>query len=233
MNTAAYIRRRNKIETYFDRTALDAWKRLTGTEKVSGVRATVRAGRTEMRTAILSRFPRDLSGWRILDAGCGSGQLAVELARRGADVLGVDLSAQMIAHARDALPRIEGAGSVTLESGDMLSAGWGAFDGVVAMDSLIHYPARDVEAAVAGLAHRTTRKMVFTLAPRTRLLAAMHMAGKLFPRGDRSPAIEPVRTATLLAETLRRADMDGWHLGSTARIARGFYISELQEIERR
>lgn len=233
MNTAAYLRRRDQIQTYFDRTALDAWKRLTGSEKVSGVRATVRAGREEMRATILSRFPRDLVGWRILDAGCGSGQLAVELARRGADVLGVDLSAQMISHAGEALPRIEGKGSVRLESGDMLSPGLGKFDAVVAMDSLIHYPARDVERAVAGLARRTARKIVFTLAPRTHLLAAMHLAGKFFPRGDRSPAIEPVATRELLARALERADMRDWQLRSTVRVARGFYISEAQEIERR
>jgi hypothetical protein len=44
MHDAAYIKRRDEIQTYFDRTALDAWKRLTSTEKVSGIRATVRAG---------------------------------------------------------------------------------------------------------------------------------------------------------------------------------------------
>jgi magnesium-protoporphyrin O-methyltransferase len=232
MNTTAYLRRRDQIQTYFDRTALDAWKRLTGTEKVSGVRATVRAGREEMRRAILSRFPSDVTGWRILDAGCGSGQLAVELARRGADVLGVDLSTQMIEHARKTLPRIDGSGSVTLESGDMLSTAFGAFDAVVAMDSLIHYPAGEAEAAVAGLARRTSRTIVFTLAPRTRLLAAMHMAGKLFPRGDRSPAIEPVATAKMIDHLLARADMNDWRARSAVRVARGFYISEAREILR-
>ena len=69
MHDAAYIKRRDEIQTYFDRTALEAWKRLTSTEKVSGVRATVRAGREAMRAEILSRFPRDLSGWRSIPGG--------------------------------------------------------------------------------------------------------------------------------------------------------------------
>ena len=112
MQDAAYIKRRDEIQTYFDRTALDAWKRLVSTEKVSGVRATVRAGRDAMRRAILDRFPADLRGWRILDAGCGAGPLAIELAHRGADVLGVDLSPQMIEHANEALPAIRNGGSV-------------------------------------------------------------------------------------------------------------------------
>jgi arsenite methyltransferase len=39
-------------------------------------------------------------GARVLDAGCGSGQYAIALARRGACVTGVDLSPEMIRHAR-------------------------------------------------------------------------------------------------------------------------------------
>ncbi|MTI44861.1 Mg-protoporphyrin IX methyltransferase [Roseibium hamelinense] len=232
MENARYLKRRNEIETYFDRTALDAWKRLTSTEKVSGIRATVRAGRAEMRAAILSRFPADLNGWRILDAGCGGGGLSLELANRGANVLGVDLSAQMIEHALRGLPDVSGSGQLSLCAGDMLSLDHGSFDAVVAMDSLIHYPKAEVAGAIAGLAARVRRKMVFTLAPRTQLLAVMHLVGQLFPKSDRSPSIEPVRTDKLLRALLERPDMGGWHAGSACRVSRGFYISELQEIAR-
>ncbi|WP_150494579.1 magnesium protoporphyrin IX methyltransferase [Roseibium aquae] len=231
MLTSAYVKRREEIETYFDRTALEAWKRLTSTEKVSGIRETVRAGREEMRLELLSRFPADLTGWRILDAGCGGGALAFELARRGAEVLGVDLSAQMIDHARAGLPEVDGPGHLTLVAGDMLGD-HGRFDGVVAMDSLIHYPRDQVGAALLSLASRTTRKMVFTLAPRTPLLATMHFVGKAFPRSDRSPAIEPVTARTLLSGLVRDPLMAGWRVGETYRVHRGFYISEAQELIR-
>ncbi|MCB1456340.1 MAG: magnesium protoporphyrin IX methyltransferase [Nitratireductor sp.] len=232
MNTASYLERRNKIEAYFDRTALEAWKRLTSTEKVSGIRATVRAGRAEMRNAILSRFPASLEGWRILDAGCGGGGLAIELATRGADVVGIDLSAQMIEHARDALPEIAGPGSLSLMAGDMLAAEHGEFDAVVAMDSLIHYKPEQSREAIASLASRTRRKMVFTLAPRTNLLMAMHAAGQFFPRSDRSPAIEPVNGRQLVASVISRVDPGRWTQQPGERVARGFYISELQEMTR-
>ncbi|WP_420408758.1 magnesium protoporphyrin IX methyltransferase [Hoeflea sp.] len=232
MHDAAYIKRRDEIRTYFDRTALEAWKRLTSTEKVSGVRATVRAGREAMRQTILDRFPADLTGWRILDAGCGGGVLAIELAHRGADVLGVDLSPQMIDHAVEGLPSIRGGGSVTLRAGDMLAQDLGDFDAIVSMDALIHYDARAAERAIAGLAQRTRRKMVFTLAPRTKPLAVMHVAGKLFPRGDRSPAIQPVAIERLITATLSRPDMADWQARMPRRISRGFYISEAQELVR-
>jgi magnesium-protoporphyrin O-methyltransferase len=41
----------------------------------------VRAGRDEMRNLLLSWLPDDLSGKRLLDAGCGTGAFAVEAAR--------------------------------------------------------------------------------------------------------------------------------------------------------
>ena len=79
-----YQQRRQQIEHYFDRTAADVWARLTSDEPVSGIRETVRAGREEMRNTLLSWLPEDLSGRQVLDAGCGTGVISIELAKRGA-----------------------------------------------------------------------------------------------------------------------------------------------------
>lgn len=43
-------------------------------------------------------------GSAILDAGCGTGRIAIELSRRGHQVLGVDLDASMLAEARRDAP---------------------------------------------------------------------------------------------------------------------------------
>lgn len=40
---------------------------------------------------IASSIPDDLSGWSVLDIGCNAGFYSVELAKRGADVLGIDV----------------------------------------------------------------------------------------------------------------------------------------------
>ena len=56
MNSASYIERRGQLETYFDRTAADAWAKLTSDAPVSGVRATVRAGRDAMRATAFAKF---------------------------------------------------------------------------------------------------------------------------------------------------------------------------------
>ena len=49
---------------------------------------------------VLWRMLGDVDGRRVLDAGCGTGYLSVQLARRGAQVVGVDLSPEMVRLAR-------------------------------------------------------------------------------------------------------------------------------------
>lgn len=47
------------------------------------------------------------SGERIVDLGCGTGELTARIARSGARVLGLDASPEMVAAARAAFPEIE------------------------------------------------------------------------------------------------------------------------------
>jgi len=229
MNTPTYTTRRGELETYFDRTAAQAWARLTSTAPVGRVRATVRAGRDRMRSTLLSWLPQDLSGRRILDAGCGTGALAVEAARRGADVVAIDLSPTLVGLARERLPESLGRGSIDFRSGDMLDAALGEFDHVVAMDSLIHYRAADIVGALSRLAARTSTSIVYTAAPRTPATMLMLGVGRLFPRGDRSPAIEPVAPATLQALMKKDASLADWHSGRFELITGGFYKSQAIE----
>jgi malonyl-CoA O-methyltransferase len=54
--------------------------------------------------AMLSLLPQDLTGQRVLDAGCGTGRYLIHAARRNAaQLIGVDLSPQMLARAREEL----------------------------------------------------------------------------------------------------------------------------------
>ena len=229
MSTATYLARRGQLETYFDRTAAQAWARLTSDAPVSGVRATVRAGRDRMRATLLGWLPADLHGRRILDAGCGTGALAVEAARRGAEVVAIDLSATLVKLAEERSP----AGlDITWRVGDMLDPALGRFDHVVGMDSLIHYRAPDMARTVAGLAALCTGSVLFTYTPRTPLLTVMLTAGKLFPRGDRSPAIEPVTGGGIRKLLATDPAMDGWQAARSERISSGFYISCAQEMVR-
>jgi magnesium-protoporphyrin O-methyltransferase len=230
MQTGSYLSRRSALETYFDRTAVDAWAKLTTNAPVGSIRATVRAGRDEMRATILSWLPADLHGASVLDAGCGTGLLAVDCAMRGGAVTAVDLSPTLLELARERAPSGAMPGSIDFRAGDMLEPPGGPFDHTVAMDSLIHYQTRDAVNAIAALASRTKRSLIITFAPRTPLLAVMHATGRLFPRKDRAPAIEPVRVASLMDLIADHPRLQGWEIGRTLRVKRGFYISQALEL---
>jgi magnesium-protoporphyrin O-methyltransferase len=233
MQTATYQSRRSQIEHYFDRTAAEAWARLTSDAPVSGIRATVRAGRDEMRSTLLSWLPADLSGRRLLDAGCGTGAFAIEAARRGAQVLAIDVSPSLIKIARERSEGLAPEGSIIHEVGDMLDGQYGIFDHVVAMDSLIHYHPDDMVRSLASLAPRIRHSMLMTFAPKTPLLAAMHFVGRAFPRGDRAPAIEPVAERSLKARITDETQLMSWNIGQDRRVSRGFYTSHALELIRK
>ena len=67
----------------------------------------------EARHSFVFKFGEDLlevldpkPGERILDVGCGPGQLTSQIAARGADVLGLDSSPDMIGQARQNYPKL-------------------------------------------------------------------------------------------------------------------------------
>ena len=232
MMTTTYATRRTELETYFDDTANEAWIQLTSNAPVSGIRRTVRAGRAQTRDTLLSWLPADLSGARILDAGCGTGALADIAAERGARVVAIDVSASLIDIAIRRTTRNSRCGTLAFIVGDMLDPTLGNFDHIVAMDSLIHYDEQDVLDALADLAARTSKSIVFTHAPRTPLLMAMHTAGRLFPRADRAPAIEPISTSHLGALIADDPRFSGWSIARTRRVTSGFYVSQAVELTR-
>jgi len=232
MSVATYLERRGELKTYFDRTAVDAWARLTSDAPVGRIRATVRAGRDEMRRTILGWLPTDLTGRTLLDAGCGTGALAAALAARGARVVAVDLSPTMVELARQRSSVGDGPATIEFLSGDMTDPGLGQFDHVVAMDSLIHYESADVVRVLAGFAARTTRSMVFTYAPRTPMLSLMHLVGRAFPRADRAPMIAPIAATRLRAQLAGETGLRGWEFARQAHISQGFYKSHAMELIR-
>jgi SAM-dependent methyltransferase len=86
---------------------------------------------------------------RVLDAGCGTGRVAIELARRGIDVVGVDIDSRMLAVARDKAPLIEWV-EADLAEVDIDRT----FDGIVLAGNVMIFVTPGTEAAVvANLAH--------------------------------------------------------------------------------
>jgi magnesium-protoporphyrin O-methyltransferase len=183
-----------------------------------------------MRRTLLSFLPDDLTGWRVLDAGCGTGMLAVDLALRGARVIAVDLSPTLVGFGQE---RADAAGvgdRIAFHAGDMLDPAHGAVDAVVAMDSLIHYDLPHVIGALVTLAARSRGPIVYTVAPWTPVLGPLLALGRLFPQRDRSPRIVPTAEKRLRAAVATTPALHEWTSGRTRRVERGFYRSQAYEL---
>ncbi len=103
------------------------------------------------------------AGGIICDMGCGPGQVARYLHDCGAEVIGVDLSAQMIEQARELNPGIK------FTQGNMLALKVAdeTWAGIAAFYSIIHIPREDVMTAL----HELKR----VLQPGGLLLVAFHL----------------------------------------------------------
>lgn len=231
MDAISYLDRRSKLQDYFDRTANDAWAKLTSDAPVSGIRATVRAGRDQMRNSIISRLPENLTGKRVLDAGCGTGAVALELANKGALVTAVDLSPNLIELAKSRIPESDRQ-NIQFYAGDMLDEAYGDFDYVIGMDSMIHYCAKDMLVVLEKLSSRVSEKILFTFAPSTLPLELMIRVGRLFPRRDRAPFIEPI-SQTRLHQAIKESPwFVDWEVPFTHLVSSGFYKSQLMELQK-
>jgi SAM-dependent methyltransferase len=87
---------------------------------------------------------RSFAPARVLDAGCGTGRVAIELADHGIDVVGVDIDPAMLATARERAPEID------WRLGDLARADLGtdAFDLAVLAGNVLLFTAPGTEGAV-------------------------------------------------------------------------------------
>lgn len=95
---------------------------------------------------------REVGGERVLDAGCGTGRVAIELAARGFSVVGVDADDRMLDTARRKAPTLAWVHADLAEPGDGLGDG---FDVVVLAGNVMIFVQPGTEGAVlSGLTGR-------------------------------------------------------------------------------
>lgn len=101
---------------------------------------------------------RESGGSTVLDAGCGTGRVAIELARRGYRVTGADADAAMLATARAKAPELAWVDADLAEPPDAVGAD---FDAIVLAGNVMIFVAKGTEGrVVANLAARLSSRGV-------------------------------------------------------------------------
>jgi 2-polyprenyl-3-methyl-5-hydroxy-6-metoxy-1,4-benzoquinol methylase len=94
---------------------------------------------------LIESLLRETGGSRVLDAGCGTGRVAIELAARGFSVTGMDLDEAMLAAARAKAPEQRWILADLCEASAHLDS---EFDVVVLAGNVMIFVARGTEATV-------------------------------------------------------------------------------------
>ena len=172
----------NEIRSYFDSIAEDFDSYYESPRGVADrmINEWLRRPGLVKRLQIALDFSDPVQGKRILDVGCGSGKFVVECAKKGAKVVGVDVSEEMVRLAENAC-RMNG---VTAEFivGDIHDLQLNGFDVCVCLGVVEYF--QDPEPLIRKIFHavvpggRIVMSVPSLLAPQTPLRAAF-----LFRRG--------------------------------------------------
>ena len=183
-------------------------------------RAPCAPGATRCAARCSTGCPSISRGARVLDAGCGTGALAVEAARRGADVVAIDISPTLVDLARERTPGMAAAGSHRLPRRRHARPALGGFDHVVAMDSLIHYARGRYRPRAGRLWPRARARLdgLHLRAAHAALLTAMQAVGRALPARRPRPGDRAGRPSTICARLI--AGTSGLSLAAQPHAAR-------------
>lgn len=219
-----------QLRQYFNGVGFARWSAIYGDATLSPIRRTIRDGHTAMLHQALAwidlRFAPPAAP-TALDAGCGTGLFTLSLAQRGFAVMATDIAPQMAQATAAAATAAGYAAQVTVQTGDLEAVG-GRYDLVGCFDVLIHYPLEPFATMLSHLTARCSDTLLFTYAPYSTLLAALHRIGGYFPRSQRRTEIQMIRERDVIAIL----HTHGFTVRRTQPISSGFYHVMLVEAGR-
>lgn len=122
---------------------------------------------------LLASLLEPTEGERWLDVGTGAGGLALELARGGAEVVGIDVAADGLAHAREAAAAESLRAAFEIADAAALPFEDALFDGVASAFGVIFASDPERAAAELGRVCRPGGRLGLTLMPRATRTGAM------------------------------------------------------------
>jgi magnesium-protoporphyrin O-methyltransferase len=208
------------VRDYFNSTGFDRWRRIYGEDQVNWVQRSIREGHAQTVEIVLSWLP-DVAGQRVCDAGCGVGSLSIPLAQQGAQVFSSDISDQMIGEARQRQQEQLGQTHNPQFAVSDLEAIEGAFDTVICLDVMIHYPEEDALRMLERLAQLSRSRLIFSFAPKTPFLTVLKKVGEFFPGPSKATRAYQHRESALIDQLNRL----GWQVQNRATVSSRFYYA--------
>ncbi|GFZ17316.1 magnesium-protoporphyrin IX methyltransferase [Actinidia rufa] len=224
------------VREYFNNNGFERWKKIYGeTDDVNRVQLDIRIGHSKTVENVIKMLTDEgpLNGVTVCDAGCGTGCLAIPLAKEGAIVTATDISAAMVAEAEKqareelltgkdelspapVMPKFEVKDLESLE---------GKYDTVVCLDVLIHYPQSKADGMIAHLASLADKRLLLSFAPKTLYYDLLKRVGELFP-GPSKATRAYLHAEADVERALRKV---GWRIRKRGLITTQFYFSRLIE----
>ncbi|KAI5329437.1 hypothetical protein PRUPE_5G142500 [Prunus persica] len=224
------------VKDYFNKSGFERWKKIYGeTDDVNRVQRDIRLGHSKTVENVMKMLTDEgkLEGVTVCDAGCGTGCLAIPLAKEGAVVTAADISAAMVAEAeKQAREQLQlsnrgfsgGPVMPKFEVKDLESLD-GKYDTVVCLDVLIHYPQSKADAMIAHLASLAENRLLISFAPKTLYYDLLKRIGELFP----GPSKATRAYLHAEADVERALKKVGWRIRKRGLTTTQFYFSRLVE----
>lgn len=215
------------VTNYFNSEGFERWQKIYGeTDDVNPVQKDIRVGHAETVDKILDWLDQaKIQGRTVCDAGCGTGNLSIPLAMRGAKVSGSDISNAMVTEAADrAQNQLKPEQMPNFMTSD-LEALDGKYDAVCCVDVLIHYPPERLEGMVKHLSSLSNDRLILSFAPKTPYYTALKKIGEMFP-GKSKTTRAYLHSEEVVEDALNRA---GFSVTRRDMTSTNFYFSRLLE----
>jgi magnesium-protoporphyrin O-methyltransferase len=218
------------VRKYFETSGFSRWTAIYGSGDIPPIWKVIRDGHQRAIDAVLDFIEHD-SDHTALDAGCGTGNLSIELADRGYEVDAFDVSAPMIHFAKyintgrtKGIPPNFMVGDIAALAGQAKT-----YDLVCCLDVLFHYPYEEVKTMLTQLSRLSSRKFVGSFALRTPFNDFWMKVGQRFHAKNRMTKLF-MFSYDEVEQILYRA---GFKIARTKRIKFFFYDSFVFEATRR
>jgi magnesium-protoporphyrin O-methyltransferase len=157
-----------RVHRYFETSGFSRWTAIYGSGDIPPIWKVIRDGHQRALDTVIAWVGKD-ENVTALDAGCGTGTLAIALADHGYEVDGFDVSAPMVHFAKYINSGRTRKTPPTFTVGDIAAVEGTArtYDLVCCLDVLFHYPVEEASVMLTRLAKLSDRKLVASFALRT------------------------------------------------------------------